>query len=229
MEKPIMNRRSTHSLTSQRLPRGQILHRELDYTLYGLFGRQDDPRLWITGLDLEAPQIAAGPFEPHDAVRALRLANLSVPDGCELGPWQHGLGLFDVAPLPGHPHEWHPVEPSWLEPSVTAYEEGDITGSPERICCAPPTTPPPVLWDDEDTEESDWEAPPDLLDFALNPIFAAHPHLRHARVGSLEAAWNGHPDCCMVWAPAGGVGGAIVVADFDFPRGMYLGRPRSVG
>lgn len=216
-------------LTSQRLPRGQFLHRELDYTRYELFGRQDDARLWITAHDLEAPERAAGPFEPHDAVRAIRLANLSVPDGCELGPWQDGLGLFEIAPLPGDPREWSPVEPAWLKPSVTTYEERDITGSPERICCAPPTTPPPVVWDDEDTEESDWEAPPDLLDFALNPIYAAHPHLRSARVGSLRSAWNGHPEICMVWAPSGAVGGAIVVADFDFPKGMYLGRPRSAG
>lgn len=224
-----MNHRSTRATISQALPRGQLLHREVDYAWYGLFGRRDDPRLWITAIDLSSPERAAGPFEPHEAVRALRLANLSIPDGCELGPWQDGIGLFDVSPLPGHPREWDAIEPSWLEPSVTEYTERDITDESEHVCCAPPTAPPPVVWDDEDTEDIGWETPPNLLDFALDPIFARHPILRSARVGSLRGAWNGHPDLCMVWAPTGALRGGFFVADFEFPKGIYLGRSVSAG
>lgn len=216
-----------HDTPSQPLPRGQFLHRDLDVMRYALFGRNDDPRLWITELDLGDPSRAAGPFEPHEAVRALRLANLSIPDGCELGPWQDGLGFFEIAPLPGHAAEWEMVEPAWLEPSVTRYGPEDITGEVERVCCAPPTSPPGVLWDDEDTEDLEWESPPDLLDFALEPIYARHPELRTARVGSLRKAWNGHPELSLVWAPTGSLGGGFYVADFEFPEGTDFGHPRT--
>lgn len=222
-----MKRSRFHDIPSQRLPRGQFLHRETELPFFALYGRKDDPRLWVTMLDLLDTSRAAGPFEPHEAVRVLRLANLSIPDGCELGPWQDGLGFFEVAPLPGDSAEWDHVEPAWLEPSVSRYGHEDITGETERVCCAPPTAPPDVLWEDEDAEDPDWETPPDLLDFALDPIYARYPELREARVGTLRKAWNAHPELALVWAPTGSLEGGFYVADFEFPEGTYFGQPRA--
>jgi hypothetical protein len=222
-----MKKHGLDSIASQSLPRGQFLHSETEYPRYALYGRKDDPRLWITSFELSEPGRSAGPFEPDEAVRALRLANLSIPDGCELGPWQDGLGFFEIRSLPGHPSEWDEVEAAWLEPSVTRYLPEDITGETERVCCAPPTAPPDVIWDDEDEEDLEWEAPPDLLDFALKPIHRRYPELASARIGSLRSAWNGHPELSLVWAPAGTVeAGAFYVADFDFPEGIDFGRAR---
>jgi len=220
-----MRRNTFQDLPSQRLPRGQFLHRALEYPRYELYGRRDDPRLWLTAFDLMLPDRAAGPIEPHEAVRALRLANLAIPEGCELGPWQDGLGFFETAPLPGHPQGWEPVDAAWLEPSVTPYRGEDITGQAQRLCCAPPTSPPDVLWDDEDEGDPTWHSPPDLLDFALRPINARYPLLQSARIGSLRGAWNGHPDLCLVWAPNGSLEGGFFVADFEFPKGTDFGGP----
>lgn len=218
-------RRRFHDLPSQPLPRGRFLYREADYPRFALYGRRDDPRLWISAFDLEAPERSAGPFEPHEAVRARRIANLVVPNGCELGPWQDGLGMFAIAPLPGREAEWDEVELAWLEPSVTPYGLEDITGAAACACCAPPTYPPDVAWDDEDDGDEGWDAPADLLDFAFEPIFARWPALRAARSGWTRAAWNGHPEACPVWAPSGALEGGFFVADFELPEGAYLGPP----
>ena len=86
-----------------------------------------------------------------------------------------------------------------------------------------------MLWDDEDTEDLEWESPPDLLDFALGPIHARHPELRAARVGTLRKAWNAHPELSLVWAPSGSLVGGFHVADFEFPEGTYFGHPRTEG
>jgi hypothetical protein len=222
-----MARSPTQHLPSQTLPRGRFLYRVPDLPMFELLGRRDDPRLWITMFEQLDTARAAGPFEPHEAVRALRLANLSIPEGCELGPWQDGLGFFAVAPLPGATADWEPVEPAWLEPSVTRYGPEDIADDEEpRACCAPPTAPPALVWDDEDDEDMGWESPPDLLDFALRPIHARYPDLVTARLGLLVSAWNGHPENSLVWAPTGSLDGGFFVADFEFPEGMDLGHPR---
>lgn len=71
-----------------------------------------------------------------------------------------------------------------------------------------------------------WEAPPDLLSFALDPIYRRHPELANTRIGSLSRGWNGHPELSLVWAPSGALAGGFYVADFDFPEGTYFGRPR---
>ena len=84
-----------------------------------------------------------------------------------------------------------------------------------------------MLWDDEDSEDLEWESPPDLLDFALGPIHARHPELRTARVGTLRKAWNAHPELSLVWAPTGVLEGGFYVADFEFPEGTDFGHPRA--
>lgn len=198
-----------HERASQSLPRGQFLHRDAEFVQYALYGRRDDPRLWITMTGLGATKRAAGPFEPHDAVRALRLANLSIPNGCELGPWQDGLGFFQVGPLPGPAHEWIPVQPARLEPSVTPYQGEDIVGEAKRTCCAPPTAPPKVHW----SEKSGGDPVPDELALALQAIYARHPALRNARIGSLLRTWNAHPKGSLVWAETGALERGFFVAD----------------
>jgi hypothetical protein len=222
-----MKKARFHDVPSQLLPQGRFLHRVPELPRYDLYGRRDDPRLWISAFELSEPSRAAGPFEPHEAVRALRLANLSIPDGCELGPWQDGLGFFEVGRLPGRASEWEPIEPAWLEPSVTRYAAEDITGETVRVCCAPPKSPPDVIWDDEDVEDLEWESPPELLDFALKPIYARYPILRTARRGLLANAWNGHPELSLIWAPTGSLEGGFYIADFEFPEGTDFGHPRA--
>lgn len=222
-----MKRIRLSELPSQRVPRGRFLYRESDLGWrYSLYGHKGEQRVWISAVELGDPHRAAGPFEPADGVRALRLANVEIPNGCELGPWQDGLGFFDVSPLPGHPDEWDAVDPAWLEPSVAVYGPEDIQDLGERACCAPPSYPPQVIWDDEDVDV-EWEAPPDLLDFALEPIYRRYPALREARLGSLAQAWNAHPELSLVWAPTGALGGGFYVADFEFPEGIDFGHPRS--
>ncbi|AKV00113.1 hypothetical protein AKJ09_06776 [Labilithrix luteola] len=206
-----------HDVPSLALPRGQFLQQEADAPKFELVRRIDDARLWITAFDFSAPKRSAGPFEPHEAVRALRLANLSIPDGCELGPWQDGLGFFLIHPLPGDLHEWSHVAPDSLEPSVTRYERDDISGEKVSSCCAAPTKPPRVTWERIESAE------PALLDVTLKAVHARHVELKHARLGALKRAWNGHPKNSLVWAPTGALDGGFYVADLELPEARTNG------
>lgn len=193
-------------LPSQPLPRGRFLYREPDEEgRFGLYGHPSDPRVWISARPLVNPQRAAGPFEPDAGVRALRLANVEIPEGCELGPWQDGLGFFAVAPLPTYPHQWSPIDPAQLEPSITVYGAEDIRDDGDRTCCAPPTYPPRVQW----------EAPEDLLNSISKPVYLKYPFLAQARIGTLSRTWNAHPARSLVWAPTGKLPGGFYVADAD--------------
>lgn len=201
---------------SSSLPQGRFLYRFADEPRYGLYRYEDDPRLWITALGAYDRSRSAGPFEPHEAVRALRLANLEIPDGCELGPWQTGLGFFPRVALPEDWYEWTEVHPSRLEPSVTRYGRDDITGETLRICCAPPTYPPKVLWTDKKTKKAPPSVfAPERLMGISERVFARHPELRTARVGALKKAWNGHPEHSLLWAPTGALEGDFYIADVE--------------
>jgi len=187
-------------LRSLSLPRGRFLYRESDdEARYGLFGHLDDARVWIRALRHAPPTRAAGPFERADAVRALRLANVEIPDGCELGPWQDGVGFFPVARLPEPAPDGFPIDPHSLEPSITPYVAEDIEDSGVRGCCAAPSYPPKVKWD--------------ARRIAPEGIYVRFPTLRPARVGSLTRMWNAHPSGSLVFAPSGALVGGFFVAD----------------
>lgn len=206
-----MTTHDLHDVPSLALPRGQFLYREADSPTFQLVRRIGDERLWMTALDFSATKRSAGPFEPREAVRALRLADLSIPDGCELGPWQDGLGFFPIHPLPGDLHEWSRVAPASLEPSVTRYERDDISGEKVASCCAVPTKPPRVTWDRIESAERA------RLEPALNRIRARHAVLKHARMGLLKRTWNAHPKNSLVLAPTGALDGGFYVADLELP------------
>src|SRR5262245_57607309 len=119
------------------LPTGRLLYRASDPEVTRFVVVQHDRtgelRIvedgWSPGSD------AAGPFEPGDVLRAFRLANTSVPNGCELGPWEPGITLFRREKLPGHPDDWSRLDPAWLPPSVTRYGESDVDHVVNETCC----------------------------------------------------------------------------------------------
>lgn len=145
------NRTMTNSTQTapQALPQGRFLYQAGDEPTYGLFGRHDVIGLWISARHLIRPNRSAGPFETGTALRALRLANVSIPDGCALGPWQDGLALFAVTSLPEPFYNFRPVEPRTLEPSMTSYGSEDLAGEVANVRCAPPTAPPKATWASE--------------------------------------------------------------------------------
>src|SRR5436309_2889844 len=119
------------------VPTGRLLYRPSDDTHYVVVQQDRTGELRIVEGGWSFDSAAAGPFHPDDVLRAWRLANTSVPDGCELGPWQPGIALFTRAKLPGHPNDWSRLEAAWLSPSVTRYSESDIRQVINEICCAP--------------------------------------------------------------------------------------------
>lgn len=212
-------------LSSERLPRGRFLYQESEEPpLFALYERPADPdrRLWITAKGLWERSRAAGPFERHEAMRALNVANLKVPYGCELVGWEDGIRLFETRPLPGEDMGglgWERVWPADLETSVSAYGPEDVTGVPGG-CCAPPTYPPTIRWDHLRKPN------PALLAFILDPILRRHPHLASARIGTLGKAWNAHAAGSLIWAGPRELDGDFYIADLVPPDELMVGASR---
>src|SRR5690606_31898265 len=106
-------------------------------------GRQE---YWVVEEGWTSRSVAAGPFRAEDALRAYRLANTLVPEGCERGPWQTGIQMFSLKAIPVGANEWEPVEPNWLPPSVTEYEKTDFEQLSNELCCLPAINRPQVRW-----------------------------------------------------------------------------------
>ena len=209
--KASLNARPDESLSStaqrQPLPSGRFLYAEAERQLYDVYRSNTAIGLWISTREYPSSERAAGPFDPNDALRALRLANLSIPDGCELGPWQTGLGFFELRSMPGSFAMWSKVDPQSLPPSITRYEYAHVTGE-ARGCCAPPTSAPKVQW-----EERQKGVLAGTSEENLEGILTRAPVLARSLRGLLKHAWNGHPQASLLFASGKRFDGGFYVVD----------------
>jgi hypothetical protein len=168
-----------------RPPAGRILCAQADHQPFVVL-RHDRLGLFCIAQDgWDDRATVAGPFAPGDVLRAWRVANLRIPEGCERVSWQWGIGLLRMRPLPYPASEWSRFDPSWLSPSVSVYSSPDVDEVVTETCCVPPHDKPRVAWD---------TAPP-LFDVdELRGLAALHsPGATNDTVGLLERDWNGHP------------------------------------
>lgn len=180
-------------------PSGRILYRAPDHddNLCGLYRYEGDPRLFIMSRDPFYNEIA-GPFYPNDALRALRLANLEVPDGCSLMGWRPALTLlFDVIYVHREYFELDPrtLDQRKLPHSLSRYTPDDIQGEGGG-CCSAPTNPPLVRWTGNRRGALSTTA-----QAAHETMVARHPELRRARLGALKREWNAHPAGSLLYMP----------------------------
>lgn len=187
------------------LPVGRFLYKPADEIRFVVLRHDRTGELWIVEDGWTAESEAAGPFRPSDVLRAFRLANTIVPEGCELGPWQHGIGLFERCKLPAHPKDWSRVDPAWLEPSLSRYDESDISEVVNETCCAPPQDRPRIDWNAEASTAEARELQ------AL--VQTSYPELRLHEAGTLQKAWNAHPAGSPLLAEAKSLHGVFVVVD----------------
>lgn len=100
-----------------RVPRGRVRYRPLDDGRYVVVQAAAIDGYWVVEDGWSVHSVCAGPFVPEEVLRALRLSNTSVPNGCELGPRQSGLELF--------PTLCPPVErPTLSKPNDAQVESG---------------------------------------------------------------------------------------------------------
>lgn len=174
------------------LPQGRVLYRHADVEPFVVL-RHDRLKLFYLiedGWSSRTP--AVGPFDPNDVLRAWRLTNVRIPDGCERGPWQWGTGFFRAAALPHPGHEWSAYETSWLPPSVSPYLASDVDRVVNESCCAAPHDEPRVTWND----------PPASLDLIHLRTLATDrfPDVVGDAAGVLKQEWNAHPAGSLVLA-----------------------------
>jgi hypothetical protein len=124
--------------------RGRILYRDVDTQPFIVLRHDRSGRFFLVEDGWTDESACAGPFEPNDVLRAWRIANVRVPDGCERGPWQWGIALFDPAPLPDRADAWSRFDAAWLPPSVSTYSDSDMDAVVNEVCCAPPHDAPHV-------------------------------------------------------------------------------------
>lgn len=202
-------------LVHERAMRAAAPHRDLQAPPSGrlLYKLADGPRyvvvqsgkagLWIVEDGWTSASRATGPFRATEVLRAVRLANTVVPQGCELGPWQDGIGMFERATLPGQSSDWSVVELGWLEPSLSRYSGADVDKVVNETCCAPPTDPPRV----------DWAPEPDVEADARAMVASRDPGFRPAVVGVLAREWNAHPCGSPLLAEREDLVGAFAIVD----------------
>jgi hypothetical protein len=190
------------------LPGGRFLYRPVEPAAYVIVSHPARG-LWVTEKGWTARSSAAGPFRADQVLRALRLANTRIPQGCELGPWQTGLELFATSTLPSHANDWQRVEEDWLTPSVSRYAGSSIDQVVNETCCARPTDRPCVAFDsDQPHSASDVREHMEVAWPELNPVFA----------GVLLRPWNAHPEGSAVWAHDHDLEGDFAVIDFPAAR-----------
>jgi hypothetical protein len=187
----------------QSLPVGRLLYRPLDESPFVAVSRAGQEAFWVVEDAWTSEHRAAGPFRSRDALRALRLANTMVPEGCELMPWQPGIGLFRCHPLPGHANDWSRVEPAWLEASVSSYTEDSISTVINESCCAPARDQPRIDWTIDDTLKAE----------ARRLALAQFPDMDVSQVGVLKRLWNMHPAGSPVVAGTRELLGEFVIID----------------
>jgi hypothetical protein len=204
--------------------RGRILYKEAGHQPFVVL-RHDRSGLFFLAEDSWTERSAcAGPFEPGDVLRAWRLANVRVPEGCERGPWQWGIEMLQPTPLPHAPDAWSRFEAAWLSPSVSSYSRADIDGVVNETCCAPPHDEPRVSWGKAPASVDLGE----LRRLAMSQCPDA-ADLGHA--GLLERSWNAHPAGSLVLGRSAGSSVFVVVdlpplASADKKNLLRIGRCR---
>ncbi len=197
------------------LPQGRLLYWPSSATSYVLVRRHATGELYITHRGWRRGSESAGPFLEREALRAVRLANTAVPEGCQLHTWSRGITLFDRGPLPGAAADWALYDLSLLPPSITAYTAEDANGVVEDRCCAPPRDPPKVEW-----AEALRDGVAKLLaergvrhvwgDLPPNPPSEPLPG---EHVGRLREPWNVHPKGSWVVAEGASFERSFLVID----------------
>jgi len=186
------------------IPRGRLVYRIADSEPFFVLCDDRSKRLFIVEDPWEVGSACAGPFDPNDALRAWRIANVRVPEGCERGPWQWGIRLFETGPLPDRLDAWTRFDPSWLAPSVSRYCAKDFDEVVNEACCAPPQDAPRVAWG---TSVAAYE------EVELRALAASRgvESRQLARLGQLERDWNAHPAGSAVFAGTGASDGLVIV------------------
>jgi len=185
------------------LPPGRLLYRTSDARCYVVVRRGRSDELWVVEEGWTAASRAAGPFDPGDALRALRLAGTMVPEGCEKGPWREGIHLFPHNRLPRG--DFAPVEPASLGASVSRYSGSEMGKIVNEMCCMPSADPPRVDWRRS--------SPSLLLSSVFDVIAPRLPQLRAAHIGALKRTWNAHPAGSPILAEDGEMKGAFAIVD----------------
>jgi hypothetical protein len=172
------------------LPAGRLLYRPFAEVRHVLVGHRV-LGIWLTEEGWTRRSRGVGPLRPEQALRAVRLVNTTVPQGCELGPWQSGLELFASLPLPAHADAWERIDEGWLPPSVSRYVPADVDGVVNESCCATPADRPKVDF-----------APTDVsaLAEARDRVDAEWSELAPTLGGILLRPWNVHPVGSVLWS-----------------------------
>ena len=185
------------------LPRGRILYRSADESPFVVLIHERTRGLYLSPEGWNNDVLVAGPFAEDEALRAWRLANVRVPDGCERGPWQWGIHLFDLQPLPFPADEWSTFEPSWLPPGAQLYSDADADRVVNEACCGTPHDEPHVRWGEPGAPIEDLLAV--VRRRYADPVIGA--------AGQLGREWNAHPTGSPVLRiqPSGGTERFVVV------------------
>lgn len=187
-----------------KLPSGRLLYEQSKERLFVVISRNHE-EYWLVQDGWAIGDEAAGPFRSYDILRAYRLANTLVPDGCELGPWQYGIALFSLGSLPGKNNDWSHCEPNWLTPSVSLYSAADILDVPSEGCCVVPTDKPRVNWLPADAVTK--------VDSLIELVRSRYPGLVLPAMATLIRSWNVHPIGSPLFAESKLFGGTFVVVD----------------
>jgi hypothetical protein len=188
------------------MPKGRLLYRTAERSMYVVVRRVDRPGFWLVEDGWTRESVAAGPFRPNDILRAYRLANVLVPEGCERGPWQTALSAFWRFQLPRHANDWSIVDPRDLDPSFSFYEERDISSVRNERCCAAPADSPNVEWTSNGVDAFQQEV---LATF----VGGRCPQFRVREAGVLKKEWNCHPQGSPVYAASRLLTTGFVVMD----------------
>jgi hypothetical protein len=185
------------------LPTGRLLYAEADASPFVIVRHDRSGALFVVEDGWRDGAIALGPFHPRDVLRALRLANVRVPEGCERGPWRWGTGLFPASRLPHPAGEWSAFAPAWASPSASHYRAEDVDRVVNEICCAPSHEPPRVRWSDAPAVDAE------IRDLVL----ARFPDAGLDVAGVLDRAWNAHPRGSLVLAATPLLAPSFAIAD----------------
>jgi hypothetical protein len=189
------------------LPAGRVLYRPIAETRYVLVGHPLFG-IWLTEEGWTPRSRGVGPFRPEQALRAARLVNTQVPQGCELGPWQSGLELFVSSPLPAHANDWQRIEEDWLPPAVSRYVPADVDGVVNETCCATPADRPRVDFAPAD---------PSRLSETRHRVDTEWPELAPTIGGLLLRPWNAHPAGSVLWSGSRDFQRDFAVVDLPAP------------
>lgn len=187
------------------LPAGRLLYRPAEEARHVVVNRGRPDELWVVEDGWTEDSRAAGPFRPEDILRALRLANTSVPEGCERGPWQAGIGLFRRAVLPAPAGDWSRVDAAWLLPSVSRYSGSEGDKLVNETCCAPSAERPRIHWDDAKVAV--------VRSDTIALVRARCEGLRPRHSGTLSKAWNAHPAGSIVLAESTELSEGFAIVD----------------